>query len=328
VTLAETQALFHEVLTGGPDASPARLEACFAGTAELPAADRLAIYAGMFLSRQVEALRQELPRLAAFLGEERFGGLCQDYLRQHPSEHHDIGQLGRHLAAFLRRHPDPSRPDLADLAELELARDAVFLEAPAAAVGPEALAALPEGSFLEARLRFVPALRLLAQDHDVAALWRSLERGEEPGPPKAGPAAVAVWRTGFDVFHAALDPAEAAALASALAGEPLSRVCAAFGEGESAAAAAFAALSSWLEEGWVAGVGAVSGPSAARPSIPRSGGGAPPAAPARAPAAAASPGPTPSPSSAARRPGNGGRGRGGAGSAAGSRATALPPRRR
>ncbi len=253
MTLAESQALFHALLEGGPAADPERLEACFAGTPELPAAERVGIYAGMFLSRQVDALRASFPRLAALLGEERFEALCGDYLAAHPSEHHDIGRLGRRLPAFLRLHPDPGRPELPDLAELERARDEVFFEAEAAPAPREALAALPPEAFAAARLRMVPALRLLALAHDAAAAWRGPE-GDGSPPARAGPVALAVWRTGFEVVHGPLDADEGAALASALAGEPLAAVCAAFEGRDDPGGAAASALASWLAEGWIAAV--------------------------------------------------------------------------
>jgi hypothetical protein len=63
-----------------------------------------------------------------------------------------------------------------------------------------------------------------------------------------------VWRTGFEVFHAPLAMDEARALETARAGEPLSNVCAAFELREDPAGAAYAALSSWLDEGWIAAV--------------------------------------------------------------------------
>lgn len=254
MTLAETQALFAELVRRGPEADPAGLEACLAGTPDLPAAERLAIYAGMFLWRQVEALREEFPRLAGLLGEERFPALCRAYLSEHPSEHHDIGQLGRALAAFLRREPDPDRPGLADLAELEWTRSLAFGAAEAAAAGPEAFAGLAPEAFAAARLRLAPSLHLLRLGSGAAALWSALEAGEEPGPALLAPSAVAVWRAGHRVLHATLDDDEAGALAAAMAGEPLARVCAAFAGSAEPAAAAHAALSSWIEEGWVAGV--------------------------------------------------------------------------
>jgi hypothetical protein len=72
--------------------------------------------------------------------------------------------------------------------------------------------------------------------------------------PVRGPAAVAVWRAGYDVFHAALAADEAEALARALGGASIAEVCAAFVGRDDPEHAAFEALASWVTEGWVAGV--------------------------------------------------------------------------
>lgn len=250
--LAEAQALFHALATGGavPADEAARL---VVSTPGLDARERIGIYAGMYVARLVEALRADFPKVARLLGDERFHALGEAYARAHPSDDPDLGRFGRRLPAFLGAHPAPERPELADLAALEWARSEVFLEAEARAAGPEELA-LDPGAFAAARLRLAPALRLVVAGHDVAPLWRALEREEPPPPPAPGAAALAVWRNGFDVFHAALDPEEAAALRRALAGAPLAEVCAAFGGREDAAGAAFAALSSWVDDGWIARV--------------------------------------------------------------------------
>lgn len=254
MTLAETQALFHEIVTGAGPVDRARIDACFAGTADLPAVERVAIYSNMYLWRLVDALRASFPELARLLGDGPFAALAGDYLRQNPSEHHDVGQVGRRLAAFLRRYPDPERPDLADLAELEWARDQVFTAPPTTQAGAEALSGLPPEAFARTRLVLSPALRVLVLDHAAAPLWRRLEDGEPPGPPSPGPSAVAVWRRGFDVFHGELPLDEAAALEEAGAGRSLASICAAFGGREDPAGAAYSALSSWLAEGWIDGV--------------------------------------------------------------------------
>ncbi len=253
MTLAETQALFHEAITGAAPLPAVRLEACFAGTPELPAAERVAIYADMYRYRLIDALRVSFPELVRYLGDETFATLAEDYLARHPSEHHDVGQVGRHLVAFLRQHPDPDRPDLADLAELEWARQEVFFAPPAAPVGPEALAGLDADGFSRTGLQLSPALQVLVQELAAAPLWRRLEDGEPVDPPAPGPAAVAVWRSGFEVFHSSLPLDEAAALARARSGDSLASICAAFADREQPAAAAHAALSSWLSEGWVVG---------------------------------------------------------------------------
>jgi hypothetical protein len=255
VTLAETQALFHQALTGDTPLDRERLEACFAGTPSLPAAERVAIYAGMYRGRLVEALRETFPKLALHLGDETFAAMARDYLRLHPSRHHDVGRVGRQLPAFLRCHPGGERPDLADLAELEWIRQEVFFAPEAAPLGAAALAGLDPEGFARAALRLSPALAVRVLDHAAPPLWRRLEDGEPPGPPVAGAAAVVAWRSGFEVFHAALPLDEAEALERARAGRPLADVCEAFAGRGDPAAAAHAALSSWLAEGWVVGLG-------------------------------------------------------------------------
>jgi hypothetical protein len=254
VTLAETQALFGEAVAGGAPIPAGRIEACFVGTPGLPAADRVAIYADMYLGRLVDALAETFPDLARHLGHEELHALAADYLARHPSGHHDIGQVGRHLAAFLGEHPDPERPWLADLAALEWARQEAFFAPAAQPAGPGVFAALAPGEVAGARLALSPALRLVRLGHDVTPLWRQLEAGQAPEAPPPGPAAVAAWRPGFEVVHGLLPLDEAAALEAALAGAPLSEVCAAFEDRDDPAAAAHAALSSWLSEGWVVGV--------------------------------------------------------------------------
>ncbi len=261
MTLAETQELFYEILTSPEPVSAERIDACFTGTPDLPATERVALYANMYSWRLIDALRETFPNLARTLGDERFAALAQDYLRRYPSDHHDVGRVGRRLAAFLREHPAPERPDLADLAELEWARQEVFFAPEAEAAAPDAFAHLGPDAFAGAGLALHPALKILFLGHGAAALWRRLEDGEVPEPPAAGVSAVAVWRTGFEVFHCSLELDEAGALQAAAAGEPLARVCESFSERQDPAAAAHAALSSWLSEGWIAGVRGGSGQS-------------------------------------------------------------------
>lgn len=253
MTLAEHQAAFHALATraGSP---PVAAEDLLVGSPELTADERIGIYADMYLWRLTDALREDYPKLAALLGEARFLALAEAYAREHPSDGPDLGQFGRLLPSFLRRFPAPERADLADLAALEWARAEVFFEAPATTVGPDALAALGPDAVLDARLDLVPALRVLVLGHDVAAVWRRLEDAEPAGAPVAGATAVVAWRAGFEVLHGRVDLDEARAIAAARAGERLARVCAAFEHREDPAGAAFAALSSWFDEGWIAAV--------------------------------------------------------------------------
>lgn len=262
--LAETQAAFHALATRAAEPTCAA-EDFLVGSPELPAHERIGIYADMYLWRLADALREDYPKLAALVGDERFLALAEAYAHGHPSDRPDLGQFGRHLPAFLRRFPARERADLADLAALEWARSEVFFDAPAEPVAREALAALGPDAFSDAGLQLIPALRVLALDHDVATLWRGMEDGGGADAPAAERTAVVVWRAGFEVFHARIELDEARALDLARAGEPLATVCAAFGDREDPAVAAFAALASWFDEGWIA---AISSADSHRPGRP------------------------------------------------------------
>jgi hypothetical protein len=200
MNLTETQALFWRALYGEP------VDASF-----VDGPDRLHVYANMFLFRQVDALRADFPGTADRLGDSRFFEVVRAYVREHPSEHPDLGQLGRRFAAFLREREGD---ELADVAALEWARSEVFLEAGARPIGPEEFART-------LRIHLVPALRLAGR--------------------------TAVWRKEFEVREAVLSEEEARALELALEGASFEEVCGAFAD----PASAFEALQSWIGEGWL-----------------------------------------------------------------------------
>ncbi len=255
MTLAETQALFHAFATRSPAAVGRDPAEAFVGTPALPAAERLAIYANMYLWRQVDALREDFPKLVALLGDEGFYALAEGYVREHPSDHPSLSKLGRRLADHLVRHP-AGRLDLPDLARLEWARAEAFEAEDVPLATIDSLRAVPPAELPALRLAFVPAVRLVHLDHDAPALWRAVEDGTALPPARRSQVHVAVWRKGFEVFHAVLAAGEARAVGRAMAREPLAAVCESFAEaedaeGEDAAAAAFRAIASWFAEGWV-----------------------------------------------------------------------------
>jgi hypothetical protein len=254
MTLAETQTLFYRLLTrtSGVD-QETDIERCFLGSRNMSAAERVEVYANMYLWRQVDALREDFPKLAALLGGEGFYRLSESYVKEYPSEHPDLGHLGRHFANFVRSRPDLGRPDLGDLAALEWARTEVFFEAAANPIRADALALLGE-NFARARVKLVPALRILKLHHDVGCLWRRLEDGLAPDSPAPERTALVVWRRDFEVFHTALSEDEASSLERANTGASLAEVCAAFEGRESPVEAAFGAIASWIAEGWIAGI--------------------------------------------------------------------------
>ena len=115
-----------------------------------------------------------------------------------------------------------------------------------------AKAGLPPEELAAARLRLVPAVRLLRLQNEVAAVWKALEAGEPAPPPRAAPSPIVVWRKQFEVLHAPLPADEASALERAQAGQMLGEICEAFADRPDATEAALAAVGSWFAEQWIA----------------------------------------------------------------------------
>jgi hypothetical protein len=256
--LRELEALFWRHLGFAPTApedraaDPALLDAV-CDTPPLAARDRLGIYAGMYVARLVEALEEDFPRVAAVLGAEPFAALARRYLARYPSEHPSIRHVGRAFADFAAANPaDASPPWLGDLARLEWTRLAVFDAPDAPALSLADLRAVPPEAWGDLRFRPVPAFAFLRLDWPAHRAWAA-EPGEMPAlAPEA--TALRLWRDGFVVFHAPLDPREDAALSALLAGEPFAAICERFADlpPEEAAARAGALLVAWVEDGILA----------------------------------------------------------------------------
>jgi hypothetical protein len=249
--LARMQELFYRLAARAQRSEEIDPAALLAGTPALDARSRIGIYADMFIWRQIDALRDDYPKLALLLGDDRFYAMAEEYLRAHPSRHASLSESGGEMPDFLREWAgEGARADLADLAALEWARAKVFEEANVEPAPPGSLRARA-ADLPQLRLRFVPALRALRLAHDFEALWQALEDGGTPPPPSHRGRVLAIWRKEFEVLHAPIEDDEARALELARAGEPLGVVCEAFAERHDAVEAAFRAISSWFTEGWV-----------------------------------------------------------------------------
>jgi hypothetical protein len=193
-TLEGTESLFWDLITAPEGvrpgletlvrdgkAAPAAIDALLAGDERLPAAERLDIYANMYFFRLLDCLREDFPRLASALGEDRFHNLATDYLMAHPSENPSLRYLGRRLPEFLAGHALARESScLADLARLEWTRADLFDAADARPLGRDDLARLSQEQAGHLTLRAVPAFRLLRLDHDAPHLWRELRDREAP----------------------------------------------------------------------------------------------------------------------------------------------------
>ena len=254
-TLARVQREFQDYLLRGDTAVEARV----VGTARVPVATRLGIYAGAYRSRLAEALASNYPVLAKLLGEAEFAALAADYIAAHDSPFFSIRYYGDALAKFLATREDyAAAPVLAELAQWEWAMTAVFDAADAAPLGAQELGRIPPPQWAQLRLRWHPSVQRLALWWNVPRLWQALSGdGERPELVlAAAPVQWLLWRENLTSYFRSLPQDEASMLDAARSGWPFGELCALLCEelGESdAPAQAAALLRGWIGSGLIVG---------------------------------------------------------------------------
>lgn len=239
--LRELQELFWRALA--EDAPPPALLARVGDTPRLGAAARVRVYTDAYRWRLIEVLREDFSRLAHHLGPDAFHALAGAYLARHPSRDPSVAEVGHALAEFCATRPELP-PWAADLARLEWARHRVFVAADAVPLGLDDLRAVPPEEWAELGLALVPAAALLVTAWPAHFPWR----GDEP-PPAPARSAYRVWRQGWAVHHAVLDPLEETALRRVARGATFAAVCEDLDRPEDAGAL----LLRWVEDGLLRG---------------------------------------------------------------------------
>ena len=247
--LARVQREFQDYLLRGDPA----VETHVIGTARVPIATRLGIYATAYRSRLAEALESNYPVLGKLLGEADFAALAADYIAAHDSPFFSLRYYGDALAEFLATREDYAvAPVLAELAQWEWAMTAVFDAADIAPLGAAELARIPPAQWAQLRFRWHPSVQRLTLSWNVPQLWRALsEDGERPMMTQAAaPAQWLLWRENLTTYFRSLPQTEVGMLDAARSGWPFGELCALLCEelGESEAPAQAAALL----RGWIA----------------------------------------------------------------------------
>ena len=255
-TLIERQRSFQAFVLGEADAAPATI----AGTGGASAETRLDVYAQAIRLRFLEVLGEDYPGLNAMLGDEEFARLARAYARAHPSTHPSIRWFGRHLPAFVRATPPwRAQPIVGEMAAFEWAKSELVDAADAPVVRVEDIAAIPADRWVDIRPRLAPALRRLALEWNVPAVWSAGDGDETPPAPARLARAVdwILWRQGVGIRWRSIDRHEAWALDACAAGEDFGHLCDGLRERVGADTAAFRAatfLKQWASDGLLAGV--------------------------------------------------------------------------
>ena len=140
------------------------------------------------------------------------------------------------------------------MAEFEWAKGELLDAADSAVVGVEDITAIPPERWAGIRPRLKPAVRRLALEWNVPAMWKATDAGDAPPPPARSEPALdwLLWRDGLVARWRSIDPDEAWALRRCDAGEDFGSICAGLCDRVGEDVAAFRAatfLKQWAADG-------------------------------------------------------------------------------
>ena len=210
--------------------------------------------------RLTEFLANEHPKLKRYLGEAKFTSLANAYITRHRLDHPSDRWYSRHLVDFLRKSPPYARkPELAELAALELCLNEAFHAADAPAITMNELAALDPDRLGSVIFNISPSVRRLGVRTNVTSLWACLRCEELPPQPIPLDAAqeLLVWRQGNAPRFRLLGNEEAMAIDAARDGGSFGAICemiAAMDDPGTAAARTATYLRGWIEAEIIAGL--------------------------------------------------------------------------
>jgi hypothetical protein len=236
-----------------PEPVSAQAEALLTPRPPLSSKARIEVYAEMYWLRMRDVLRDAFPTVRSALGDETFDALVADFLREHPSTHPSLDQLGRPFPSFLQL----ASPRWASVAAVEWARAESFIALDGPVISFAQLQAHPPETWPELALQAHPAVRVLSLSTDPLPALRAKRDGVPVPEPLEAPVEVVTWRNGFVAFHAQVSAQEAAGLRLLVEGAALTDLLAPFEDLDDGGVAAFEALQSWFAEGMVTSISRV-----------------------------------------------------------------------
>lgn len=178
--LAKLQARFQRAVVDGDDEVLSEI-------LDSPKESRdvlLGVYRHAYVSRLIEFLLNDYPKLHALLGDEQFGDMARGFIAANPSETPNARWFGQRLPAYLASATQyhESRT-LSELASIELSLNDVFDGEDAPQLGLEDLQAVAPDDWPELSFTPHPATRRLDLASNAAELWRALHAGKDAPTP-------------------------------------------------------------------------------------------------------------------------------------------------
>jgi hypothetical protein len=224
-TLLELQRSFQRHVVAGD----AKIASQVLETERVPVATRLAIYSNAYRLRLIEALGDSYSRLRELVGDEAFDALARRYIELNPSPYRSIRWFGDQMPALLASEYS-SQPWLHELARWQWEAALAFDGPNATPVTLDAFASVAPERWPQLTFAFHPTLQRLELATNAVALFKALSAEDLstpdiPAPQVGEPRAWVIWRKKLATNFRSLEPAEAAALDSVIAGNTFQEMC-------------------------------------------------------------------------------------------------------
>lgn len=237
--------------------SDKQIEDLIVGTAKVPVETRLMIYGNAYRSRLLEVLESSYPILKAYLGDDDFYQLGNEYIDNFPSTFKSIRWFGDQLPDFLHNHHQfCDYPYLSELAKIEWTMTLAFDAADSKVKTIEEMNNLAPDDWENLQIPFHSSVHLLNLHWNAFEIWQNISDDKEPPEPVclSLPITWVVWRHDLINHYFPASEDEAWAINGILEGYNFGMLCEGLSQwmdDENAVMQAAALLKKWINDGMV-----------------------------------------------------------------------------
>ena len=223
MTLAELQTRFQAGITEDD-------QTVLASITDSRKTDRttlFSVYYDAYRLRLAEFLSHDYPMLRAYLDEEAFGRLVEDYIVSAPSRQRNARWYGARLPDFMdETAPWRTNRGAIDLARFERALSDAFDAADAPIISVDALSDIWAEDWPHIAFEFHPSVELLNLARGTVEVYCALANENEPPAIQQGEEAIVFWREEGQSSYRLAAEDERLALMEARQGKKFSDICA------------------------------------------------------------------------------------------------------
>lgn len=195
-------------------------------TAQMSAQQRVDLYADGYKIRLKEAIMTDYEQLHAYLGDDMFEQLMNEYIASYPSQHPNLRYFSKHMMTLLaEKEPWTQAPELIEIATIEKTFCDSFDAADCATVSLQDLSKIAPDSLPTLTMQFHASVQVLAMKYNSFQIWQALSKGDNPPALIDDPTTWLVWRSDLISRYIAISAAEVCAINIMIAGGDFSDMC-------------------------------------------------------------------------------------------------------